>query len=116
MKPGELQRYRQKLSDIRDSLRDRIGHTADVIHEQTDPPGEHEISPSEGVDTEITRDATAREILAQVKNALARIDLGTFGHCQDCGTEIASDRLETIPYAALCHACERKAELSRSIS
>lgn len=34
--------------------------------------------------------------------ALARIDAGTFGFCEECGEKIEEDRLEVNPAAATC--------------
>ena len=51
----------------------------------------------------------AREI-ASVKRALGRIADGTYGECVRCGGEIAPQRLEARPEAALCIDCARKAE------
>lgn len=108
MKASKVQRFQEKLSEMRSDLRDRIGRATDVIHDETDPPGEHEIAASEGVDSEVTRVATASEMLEQVKLALARIDEGSYGHCQVCGGEISLARLNAVPYAACCSACEQK--------
>jgi DnaK suppressor protein len=45
--------------------------------------------------------------LKLVDAALARLDEGTFGRCQNCGKEIAAERLEALPWAALCIDCQR---------
>jgi RNA polymerase-binding protein DksA len=45
-----------------------------------------------------------REI-ASVKRALTRIENGTYGECVRCGAEIAPQRLEVRPEAALCIEC-----------
>ncbi|WP_101068951.1 TraR/DksA family transcriptional regulator [Roseovarius salinarum] len=37
--------------------------------------------------------------------ALARIDEGEFGYCEDCGEEIATGRLELDPAAGKCIHC-----------
>lgn len=42
-----------------------------------------------------------------IKAALARIEEGTFGTCAHCGEEISAQRLDVIPYAALCQRCAR---------
>jgi DnaK suppressor protein len=34
--------------------------------------------------------------------ALRRMDMGVFGNCIDCGTEIPFDRLEALPFATRC--------------
>ena len=48
--------------------------------------------------------------LAQVEAALRRLDEGTFGTCASCGRPIAPERLEAIPWAALCIDCKRSEE------
>lgn len=47
----------------------------------------------------------AREALADIDAALARLDDGTYGSCESCGLPIALPRLEAIPQARLCVAC-----------
>jgi RNA polymerase-binding transcription factor len=51
--------------------------------------------------------------LAQVEAALGRLDDGTFGTCASCGRPIAAERLEAIPWAALCIDCQRTAGAGR---
>jgi DnaK suppressor protein len=46
--------------------------------------------------------------LAQVEDALRRLDAGTFGMCTNCGRPIAPERLEAIPSAAHCIDCQRR--------
>lgn len=43
--------------------------------------------------------------LVLVEAALARLEEGTYGACQVCGTAIAAERLEVVPWAATCVAC-----------
>jgi DnaK suppressor protein len=50
-------------------------------------------------------------LLDQVNAALARLDAGTYGICENCGKEISPRRLEALPYARLCVDCQAKAEL-----
>lgn len=49
-------------------------------------------------------DFEARE-LAELSEALRRLDRDTYGLCADCGTEIPFDRLRAEPWAARCVAC-----------
>ena len=49
----------------------------------------------------------ARQQLELVEAALARLETGTFGVCQNCGNAIAAERLEALPWAALCIDCQR---------
>lgn len=49
----------------------------------------------------------AREALADIEAARARLADGTFGRCVDCGTQVAIERLEVLPCVARCTACHR---------
>ena len=43
--------------------------------------------------------------LADVERALAKLDEGTYGVCDRCGSAISQERLEARPWTALCLAC-----------
>lgn len=43
--------------------------------------------------------------LRDVERALAKLDEGTYGACDACGTPIPPERLEAIPWAVLCATC-----------
>jgi DnaK suppressor protein len=51
------------------------------------------------------RDRSSQQ-LELVDAALARIEAGTFGTCLRCGEPIAPARLEALPWAAHCIACQ----------
>jgi hypothetical protein len=42
--------------------------------------------------------------LSEVQDALARLDNGTYGHCEHCGNEIDDAMLKASPTARLCTA------------
>jgi DnaK suppressor protein len=48
----------------------------------------------------------ARAAIAEIDRALGKIDLGTYGVCEQCGRDIPPARLQALPYAALCVACK----------
>ena len=50
-----------------------------------------------------------RQLLIAVEEALARVDAGTYGTCTSCGSSVAPERLDALPWAALCIECQRKA-------
>jgi RNA polymerase-binding transcription factor DksA len=47
-------------------------------------------------------------LLAEVNDALARIEQGTFGRCENCHKAISKERLEAVPYARYCIRCARE--------
>jgi DnaK suppressor protein len=50
------------------------------------------------------------QLLAEVNDALARIEQGTFGHCEECQQEIPRQRLQAVPYTRYCLKHARKNE------
>ena len=48
--------------------------------------------------------------LQDIEEALERIHEDRFGLCEECGNEIALERLRAIPYAPLCVDCKRRQE------
>ena len=49
--------------------------------------------------------AAARERVAEVDEALHRVDVGTYGACERCGQPIGDQRLAVRPFARCCMAC-----------
>jgi RNA polymerase-binding transcription factor DksA len=49
--------------------------------------------------------ARAEETVAAVDHALERLEDGTYGWCERCGTPMPFERLEAIPSARVCVAC-----------
>ena len=46
-----------------------------------------------------------RETLAEVEAALAKLEAGTYGTCENCGKSIQPARLEAFPSARYCIDC-----------
>jgi RNA polymerase-binding transcription factor DksA len=53
-------------------------------------------------------------LVGEVREALHRIDAGTFGRCEECGQEIPRERLDALPYARFCTKCAEAAGLAGS--
>lgn len=49
--------------------------------------------------------AAARERLAAIDLALARLDAGAYGACERCGAPIGDERLAALPATTRCVAC-----------
>ena len=50
-----------------------------------------------------------------IDEALMRLSEGTYGICADCGVEISEKRLDAVPFAKLCVACQSQEELLEKI-
>ncbi|MBP2684078.1 MAG: molecular chaperone DnaK [Deltaproteobacteria bacterium] len=48
--------------------------------------------------------------LAQIDDAIERIDENTYGLCEDCGVKIPKARLRVLPFAKYCVECQEKTE------
>ena len=61
------------------------------------------------------RNKGQKELMARIDQALRRIDddPDDFGLCQDCEEAIPLKRLELMPYATLCAACQTKRDPQR---
>lgn len=44
-------------------------------------------------------------LLVDVTRALEKLDDGSYGGCDRCGTVIPPERLEILPWASLCVRC-----------
>jgi DnaK suppressor protein len=49
-------------------------------------------------------------LLRDVRGALARITEGAYGTCLHCEEEITKKRLQAMPWASLCLACQERAD------
>ncbi len=54
-----------------------------------------------------------RDLLEKVNHALAAIDRGTYGICENCGKPIAKARLLALPYSTMCLSCKQQEERTR---
>lgn len=51
-----------------------------------------------------------RKKLAQIDEAISRINRGTYGICESCGEKIAKGRLMALPFTQLCVSCKAEEE------
>jgi DnaK suppressor protein len=54
------------------------------------------------------------QVLRQVRSALARIEDGTFGVCEECDREIPAKRLDAVPWARRCVSCQEATDRAAS--
>lgn len=63
--------------------------------------------------------AEAKRDLAELNGidaALAAIEEGSYGYCEDCGLEIPVERLRVQPLALRCVVCQERFERDRRLS
>ncbi len=56
-----------------------------------------------------------RKLIAKIKEALERIEQGTFGICDECGEDISEERLTARPVTTLCIECKKKQETDEKV-
>jgi DnaK suppressor protein len=56
------------------------------------------------------RSSSARDLLIMVKAALRRDEEGEYGVCVECGDPVHKKRLEAVPWARHCVACQELQE------
>ena len=94
-------RLEQRLAELTRETREIDAE----LHEPGDPDFEERAVQIEGEEVLEGLGRVALDEIAQIKSALARIEVGTYGICVKCGDEIADNRLEAVPYAARCIKC-----------
>ena len=102
----EVRRLRAELDlaehDIDDMLRDAGDGAGDDPADAGSKTFERE--------HEMSLANNTRDMLMQAERALARIDNGTYGICENCGNPIGKARLQVFPRATLCMTCKQREE------
>jgi DnaK suppressor protein len=109
----------KRLESLRTDLANEIDRQRSELAVDPESRGE-DITPSQHP-ADVASDLFARETVltseaglevraTEVEDALRRLRRGTYGICVDCGRPIAKGRLEVLPEAARCIACQRREE------
>jgi RNA polymerase-binding transcription factor len=106
-----LEHYRQRLLAVQQEALTRLERAAGSVTEPSDgvphDTGD-ESSSGELRYQQLAQAEAARTLLNEVRDALERIENGTFGRCAEDGGPIEEDRLEAVPWAAYCHRHDRR--------
>ncbi len=100
LKEKELHQ-RKKTIEQEDPFKDQ-GRALDNASPDTEAAEQFGHANTEGLRREIEKK------LIQIRKALARIKIGKYGICEECGKMIDTDRLMIYPEATLCVECEKK--------
>jgi DnaK suppressor protein len=113
-----LERLRKALHEERTSLADSLAGMAEdsdlLAHRDNIGVGNHLAEDATMAYDQAAALALSRNhqwMLAEVNDAIQRLEKGTFGNCERCGQEIDFARLKAKPYARLCIDCQKLAEL-----
>jgi DnaK suppressor protein len=121
MKKAEAKEYKGLLVALRARLRGDVNQLADAALKKNQSEANGSISSmpihmadlgSDNFEQEFSLSLMENDevTLEAIENALERIESGTYGDCEECGTKIPKTRLEAIPYTALCVKCAAKME------
>jgi DnaK suppressor protein len=111
---GVVDDVRQRLQHEREQTLERLasltGDYDSVVAASLDTNADDEHDP-EGTTIAFERSqigALVRQVrhhLAELDAALARVDAGTYGACEACGSAIGDARLDALPAARTCITC-----------
>jgi RNA polymerase-binding protein DksA len=116
----DLKHFEDKLLEERKKLLGQLGYLERTLN-QTQRDSAGDLSAYSFHMADMGTDAMEREktflfasaegrLLYNVDEALRRLYRNEYGICQSCGKEIGKARLDAIPQAGLCVACQEKQE------
>ena len=100
--------YDDLKKQLEAQLADLVGRSKDIeedLQHQLDPDLEEQAIDLEDDEALSGIDEVLRREIVAIRNALSRIDNGTYGVCLKCGGKIGKERLKALPTATLCIAC-----------
>lgn len=114
MSKGQLKHFEQILSSWKRELMNEVDRTVHHMQDEAanfPDPNDRATQESEfGLELR-TRDRE-RKLLRKINEALARIEEGSYGYCDETGEEIGLKRLEARPVATLCVEAQERRELA----
>lgn len=103
-----LEQFRVQLKEKQEEILREMGKTlSDMTDQNTNIPDPNDRATVEsGRSFELRIRDREQKLLSKIEEALARIEDGVFGVCEDCGEEIGLKRLEARPVTTLCIDCK----------
>ena len=99
------QKIRAHLEARLTELSSRVSEIDEDLREPGAQDFEEHATEAEGDEVLEGLGNAALEEIAQIQDALSRMELGTYGNCTSCGLQIPDARLEAVPFAAHCMDC-----------
>lgn len=112
MSRAELNKFSALLNTKKDEATRTLGRREGLAIERTpDALDEVQLAAARELSTRhLEREAS---LLREVRAALNRIVDGSYGLCQQCEEEISQKRLQAVPWATLCIACQQETDRGR---
>ncbi|NEZ04678.1 RNA polymerase-binding protein DksA [Wenzhouxiangella sp. XN201] len=110
-----LEYFRRKLLQWREDLIQESQETINNLRGEVRDVGDEAERASRETENSLelrTRDRY-RKLLNKIDQALARVDDGSYGYCEETGEEIGLARLEARPNATLCLDAQERWELKQ---
>ena len=123
MTKTDLETFRQSLLNLRARLSGNLSHLAEEALRTTGGENSGGLSNTpihmadlgtDNFEQEFTLSLIQNEeqVLVEIAEALNRINHGTYGKCEECGSPIPKARLQALPYTRHCVDCARKVQQS----
>ena len=113
----QLSYFRRKLSQLKADMLANAGETTEHLREDTvvvpDPADRATIEEEHALELR-TRDRE-RKLLKKIEQAIARIDSGDYGYCEETGEAIGVGRLMARPTASLSLEAQQRRELKQKM-
>jgi DnaK suppressor protein len=108
MDKEQLELFREQLLLKKQEILTDAGKTMTEMTDQTTnvPDPNDRATLESGRSFELRIRDRERRLLTKIDEAIARIDDGSYGVCEDCGEEIGLKRLEARPVTTLCIDCK----------
>lgn len=117
MKKKELEKFKNILLEKKEKILGNARHTLedDMTLDQADLADEMDLASSEYLQSfQFRLRGRERTFLSKIDKALAKIETGEFGICEECEEKIHSKRLEARPETTLCIKCKEEQEREES--
>jgi DnaK suppressor protein len=98
----------QRLNESLGKAHDTLADISDLKNRLSDEVEQSSLSSDMDFTLRI-RDREAK-LIAKIRDALERLEDGTFGICEECGEEIPLKRLMARPVTTLCIECKKAQE------
>lgn len=108
----QLEYFRQKLIAWKEELRAESGEALKYLKEENwnEPDASDRATVEEEARMELRTKDRCRKLIDKIDAALARIEKGEYGYCEETGEPIGIRRLEARPIATLCIEAQERHE------